>query len=118
LSVARKISTNVSILDSDKRQLLHVSAVFACNFVNYFYTIAADLLESEDIPFEVLKPLIMETANKVIIMEPKYSQTGPAVRFDENVMKKHLDLLKNNKVYQELYMSVSKGIFDFHKKLE
>jgi predicted short-subunit dehydrogenase-like oxidoreductase (DUF2520 family) len=118
LSVARKISTNVSILDSDKRQLLHVSAVFACNFVNYFYTIAADILESEDIPFEVLKPLVMETAQKAITMEPKYSQTGPAVRFDENVMKKHLDLLKNNKVYQELYMSVSKGIFDFHKKLE
>ena len=118
LSIARKISSNVKILNSEKRQILHLSAVFACNFVNYFYTIATDLLESNEILFEVLKPLIIETAQKGITMEPKNAQTGPAVRFDENIIKKHLELLINYKSYQELYMSVSKGIFDFHKNME
>ena len=115
LSIARKISTNVSILNSEKRQILHVSAVFACNFVNYMYTVAADLLESNEIPFEVIRPLIMETAEKVKTVEPRKAQTGPAVRFDKKIMTKHQELLNNNKVYQELYMSLSKGIFEFYK---
>ncbi len=114
LSIARKISTNISVLNSEKRLILHVSAVFACNFVNYMYTVAADLLESNEIPFEVIRPLIMETAEKVMNVEPKKAQTGPAVRFDKNIMEKHQKLL-NNKMYQELYMSLSKGIFEFHK---
>lgn len=118
LSIAKKISNNVTVLNSEKRQILHVSAVFACNFANYFYTIAADLLKSNDIPFDVLRPLIKETSEKVMTMEPENAQTGPAMRFDENIIEKHLELLSNNKAYQELYMSVSKGIFEFHKKLK
>ena len=118
LSVARKISKIVTVLDSEKRQMLHVSAVFACNFVNYFYTIAAELLESKDISFDALRPLIMETAEKVMTMEPGKAQTGPAMRFDKNIMEKHLSLLNSNKDYQELYMSVSKGIFEYHKNLK
>ena len=100
LSIAQKISTNVSVLNSEKRQILHISAVFACNFVNYMYTIASDLLESNDIPFEVIRPLIMETAEKVMTMEPEKAQTGPAMRFDENIIEKHLELLDSNKDYQ------------------
>ena len=118
LSVARKISKIVTVLDFEKRQMLHVSAVFACNFVNYFYTIAAELLESKDISFDALRPLIMETAEKVMTMEPGKAQTGPAMRFDKNIMEKHLSLLNSNKDYQELYMSVSKGIFEYHKNLK
>ena len=116
MSVALKISDTASVLNSEKRQMVHVSAVFACNFVNYFYTIAEDLLKSEDISFDVLRPLIMETAEKVMTMEPKMVQTGPAVRFDNSIIEKHLELLSKNKNYRELYMSVSKGIFEFHKK--
>ena len=118
LSIADKISNTATILNSEKRQMLHVSAVFACNFVNYFYTIAADLLESSGIAFEVLRPLIMETAEKVMNMEPEEAQTGPALRFDKKIMEKHMELLNSNKDYQELYMSVSKGIFEYHKKLK
>ncbi len=117
LAIAQKISKNVSVLNSEKRLILHVSAVFACNFVNYMYTVASDLLKSNEIPFEVIRPLIMETAEKVITIDPEKAQTGPAVRFDEKLINKHIDYLKDNKVYQELYMSLSKGIFDFHKKM-
>jgi predicted short-subunit dehydrogenase-like oxidoreductase (DUF2520 family) len=65
LHIANSISKSVSEINSEKRKLLHISAVFACNFVNHFYTIAAEILKSKDISFDVLKPLILETALKV-----------------------------------------------------
>jgi predicted short-subunit dehydrogenase-like oxidoreductase (DUF2520 family) len=117
-SIAKKISNNASVLNSEERQFLHLSAVFACNFVNYFYTVASDILKEKDIPFDILRPLILETAKKVQEMDPEKVQTGPAVRFDKNIMDKHLTLLNSYEEYRELYMSVSKGIFDYHKKLK
>lgn len=116
IRIAKQISDNVSVVNSEKRKLLHISAVFACNFVNHFYTIAADILKSKDIPFEVLKPLILETAKKVQEMEPEKAQTGPAVRFDENIIKAHLNELNEFVNYQQLYNSISKSIFEYYKK--
>lgn len=117
LAIAKKISKHVEVMNSEKRQVLHVSAVFACNFTNYLYTVTADILESNNIPFEVIRPLIFETAEKVMTMHPNKAQTGPAIRFDENIISKHVTFLNNNKAYKELYMSLSKGIFESHKKL-
>jgi predicted short-subunit dehydrogenase-like oxidoreductase (DUF2520 family) len=115
-NLAREISGSVSVLNSEKRKTLHISAVFACNFVNYFYSVAADILKSKDIPFEVLKPLILETARKVQDIEPEKAQTGPAVRFDENIINEHLNELKAFPEYKQLYMSISKSIFDRYNK--
>jgi predicted short-subunit dehydrogenase-like oxidoreductase (DUF2520 family) len=116
LYVASEISNSVSVLNSEKRIALHISAVFACNFVNHFYTIASDILKSKDISFDVLKPLILETAKKVQEMEPKMAQTGPAIRFDENIINAHLHELNYFGDYQQLYMSVSKSIFEHYNK--
>jgi len=118
IEIACKISENVQVLDSDKRKSLHIAAVFACNFVNHFYTIASDYLASKNIPFEVLRPLILETALKVQEMEPEKSQTGPAIRFDENIISAHLNELEGLDNFAELYKSSSKSIFEFHKKLK
>jgi len=115
--VANGISDSVIILNSEQRKYLHISAVFASNFVNHFYTIAAEILKSKEIPFEVLKPLILETANKVQEMLPEKSQTGPAVRFDENIVFDHLNKLEEFNEYKELYKSISKSIFEHHSKL-
>lgn len=114
--IAEKISGQVSALNSEKRLHLHISAVFACNFVNHFYSEAAQILKTQNISFEVLKPLIMETAMKVREMRPEDAQTGPAVRFDENVIGKHLQALEFNPDIRELYKLVSKSIFEFHQK--
>ena len=114
--LAHRLTDSVQVLNSDKRKLLHVTAVFACNFVNHFYSIAADLSGSENISFDVLKPLIMETALKVQEIDPVEAQTGPAIRFDTNIINDHLDQLKNFPRYQELYNSISKSIFETHKK--
>jgi hypothetical protein len=84
--------------------------------VNYLYTIAADILKSKDISFDVLKPLILETAKKVQEIDPEMAQTGPAVRFDENIIKAHLNELNAFDDYQQLYKSISKSIFEHYKK--
>jgi len=116
LQIARKISGSVTVIDSERRKMLHISAVFACNFVNYFYSVAADILKSTDIPFDVLKPLILETARKVQEMHPEKAQTGPAVRFDENIINSHLNELKAFDDYRQLYNTISKSIFNMYNK--
>ena len=114
--IAQKISKKVSVLNSEKRKSLHIAAVFACNFVNHFYTLAAGYLEAQDIPFDVLHPLIEETARKVQEMPPKEAQTGPAVRFDENIINDHLQQLEQFPELKALYNSISKSIFEHHQK--
>ena len=116
LQIAKTVSKSVTVADSETRKILHISAVFACNFVNHFYTIAAEILKTKNIPFDVLKPLITETAQKVQSTSPENAQTGPAVRFDENIIKAHIQELRNFEDYRQLYMSVSKSIFEHHKK--
>lgn len=116
VKLANQISRGVSVLDSERRKTLHISAVFACNFVNHFYALADQLLNSKNIDFEVLRPLILETAEKVQKLKPKEAQTGPAVRFDENIISSHLKDLGNMENLNELYTLVSKSIFEFHKK--
>lgn len=116
LEIANQVSDSVNVLNSEKRQMLHVSAVFACNFVNHFYTISAEILQKNNISFDVLKPLILETAQKVQEINPEIAQTGPAVRFDKNIIATHLEKLSGFKNYQELYSSISRSIFEHHKK--
>ncbi|SFL10532.1 Rossmann-like and DUF2520 domain-containing protein [Proteiniphilum acetatigenes] len=107
--LAETISGNVHFLSGDKRRILHLAAVFACNFTNHMYTLASEIMSEEEIPFHLLNPLINETAAKVTVMEPKAAQTGPAVRFDEKVMQKHLELLKDP-LKREIYSLLSSSI--------
>ncbi len=93
--LAETISGNVRILSGDKRRVLHLAAVFACNFTNHMYALASQVVEEENLPFHLLNALITETAAKVGLMSPYEAQTGPAVRLDETTMKKHLALLKD-----------------------
>ncbi|HCE59199.1 MAG TPA: DUF2520 domain-containing protein [Prolixibacteraceae bacterium] len=116
LNIAAEISEKVTILDSERRRTLHVSAVFACNFVNHLYHIAGNILKSKAIDFDVLRPLILETALKVQAFEPAEVQTGPAVRFDENIINLHLAELSGMPEYQQLYETISKRIFEQQKK--
>lgn len=107
--VALMLSPNVRILSSDKRKILHLSAVFACNFTNHMYTLAARLLAEQNLPFDCLLPLIDETAAKIHSMPPAEAQTGPAIRYDQNVIEKHINLL-SSKEMKILYEIISKSI--------
>lgn len=109
-TLARTVSDNVRMLSGEKRRYLHLAAVFACNFANHCYALAADVLERHGLDFDVMIPLIEETARKVGTMHPRDAQTGPAVRFDENVIHSQEQLLADNPLVQEVYRLMSRSI--------
>lgn len=109
-SLANKLSQRVIRLSSADRKYLHLAAVWACNFTNYCYTVASDILSEHGIPFDVMLPLINETTEKIQNISPKEAQTGPAVRGDKNVMSQQLELMSDRADLQELYKMLSKGI--------
>ena len=108
--LASLLSPHCIELDSQKRKALHLAAVFACNFSNSLYEIASELLESEGLSFEMLHPLIVETARKASEMPPREAQTGPAQRGDEAVINAQLERLKDEPELFELYRLFTKRI--------
>lgn len=108
-SLAESVSKYVEPMNSEDRKYLHLSAVWACNFVNHCYDVASEVLEKRHIPFNVLLPLIDETAQKVHNLSPKQAQTGPAKRYDQNVIRAQAQLMKPDPLLKDLYerMSVS-----------
>jgi predicted short-subunit dehydrogenase-like oxidoreductase (DUF2520 family) len=110
-AVAQSISKSVYRIDSQQRKALHVSAVFASNFANHMYAIGHDICKEHGIPFDILKPLIAETADKIRTLSPREAQTGPAIRRDQNTIDAHLALLsdQNQKnIYELLTSSIQK----------
>lgn len=107
-SLALSITSHVYETTQHDRERLHVAGVYACNFTNLMYTMAAELLQNTHIPFSALLPLIDETAAKIHALPPRDAQTGPACRGDENVMMHHQDLLDEEK--RLLYRLLSDAI--------
>ena len=102
-------------IDSKQRLSLHVSAVFACNFTNYLFSIAYDICTENKIPFEILFPLIRETIEKIEKNNPSKIQTGPAIRKDMNTIKKHLNFIKS-KNSKKIYSILTEGIISNNGK--
>lgn len=111
--IAQQLSKRCYKIDSEQRKKIHLSAVFACNFTNYMYTIAEELIGETNAPFDILQPLIAETADKIKHLSPAKAQTGPAVRYDTVIIEEHLKMLENRPELQQLYKEISKLI---HKK--
>ncbi|MFK7000397.1 Rossmann-like and DUF2520 domain-containing protein [Flavobacterium oreochromis] len=109
--IARSISNQVFNINSEQRKSLHVSAVFVCNFVNYLYQIGNEICIENKVPFEILQPLIQETANKIKELRPKDAQTGPAKRKDTVTINEHLHFLQND-THKEIYKLLTKSIID------
>ena len=110
-NLASKISKNVMLANDEKRKYIHLTAVFACNFVNHLYARAKEISDSQGIPFDYFLPLIDETTQKIHELEPKLVQTGPAIRNDEKVLKLHESLLTDEeklKIYKTLNESIKK----------
>lgn len=115
-TLAKKLSGKVFNLDSEKRKYLHLTGIFACNFTNHMYTLSKMFLKQIDLPFEVALPLIDETASKVHGLTPEKAQTGPAIRYDENVINKHLSLIEDDNV-KEIYKIISDNIHRISKDI-
>ncbi|GKI22113.1 hypothetical protein CE91St19_15150 [Odoribacter laneus] len=116
--IADKLSSKVYEISSEKRKKLHLAAVLANNFTNHLYHMAGKLLEKEDLDFNLLRPLIFETAHKVMQMIPENAQTGPARRGDTNILNLHKSMLKDNRDIQTLYVLLSQSIQQTYSKKE
>jgi predicted short-subunit dehydrogenase-like oxidoreductase (DUF2520 family) len=114
--VARSISDKVLNISELQRQALHVSAVFVNNFVNQLYQIGNEICLENNISFEVLKPLILETAKKLMTLSPKEAQTGPASRNDKQTIERHLKFLSDEN-QRNIYKILTQSIQDNAQKL-
>jgi predicted short-subunit dehydrogenase-like oxidoreductase (DUF2520 family) len=109
-TLAQSVSNNVYRVDSGQRKILHLAAVFACNFPNYLYEAARLLLQKHALDFDLLRPLILETAQKVQNHLPAAVQTGPAARNDRQTMDAHLALLSAEPELKTVYELLSQQI--------
>jgi predicted short-subunit dehydrogenase-like oxidoreductase (DUF2520 family) len=112
IKLASRITNRVELMNSDSRKYLHLAAVFANNFVNLMATEAYGILEEHSIDGSLIKPLMLETIIRLNDNHPKHMQTGPAKRNDQEVLKKHEELLKSNSKLQSLYRQLSQQIMN------
>ena len=105
-------------INTEQRQMLHLAAVFVNNFTNQFYRIGHEITDIKNINFDILKPLILETAKKVQDVSPYMAQTGPAKRDDQKTIRRHLKLL-DNALHKDIYELLTESIQQTHgrKKL-
>jgi predicted short-subunit dehydrogenase-like oxidoreductase (DUF2520 family) len=112
--LAQQLGAPTYRIDDQQRAQLHVAAVFANNFTNYCYYIAHQLTQEQHIPFELLQPLIVETARKLQDGSPSTLQTGPAIRGDQKTIARHLSLMENED-WKRIYQLLSEQIMDWKK---
>lgn len=116
--LAQNLGSPTKKINSSQRQSLHLAAVFVNNFTNQLYRIGHEITESTSTEFDLLKPLILETANKIQTVSPYMAQTGPAKRNDQKTIKKHLSLLEKQQ-HKDIYKLLTNSILQTHgrKKL-
>ena len=115
-SVANELSPRVYHYDSAQRLSLHLAAVFACNFSNYCYDMAKQILDAQNADFALLYPLMLETAQKATQADPKIMQTGPAMRGDTAIINMHQAMLQHSERGDllNIYQSMSEQILKRH----
>ncbi len=107
--IGNSVSDDVNFINSQQRKSLHVAAVFVSNFANHLYFIGEQICKESEIPFDILKPLIKETAEKIYHLDPKSAQTGPAIRGDQNTIDAHLKFIENDD-YKKIYSLLTESI--------
>ena len=117
LQLANELSQRVYQYNSAQRLSLHLAAVFACNFSNYCYDMAKQIVDAKQVDFSLLYPLIIETAQKALQAEPRNMQTGPAMRGDQNIIAMHAQMLKQDQRpdLEAVYHLLSEQILKRHQ---
>jgi predicted short-subunit dehydrogenase-like oxidoreductase (DUF2520 family) len=114
-TLAESIGGEVHFVDDEQRRMLHLSAVFACNFTNHMLTLSKNVALQAGFPFDILASLINETFSKAIDSGPENSQTGPAMRNDQNTIEKHLELLSFSPEMQKIYNDMTLSIIEYYR---
>lgn len=110
--LAELLSNRIYVLTSEQRKTLHLAAVFANNFANLMFEFSEELLAKAEIDHSILHPLILETANKVLMQSASKSQTGPASRGDIETIKAHQDLMGDDGIYRKVYDLLTTEIYN------
>ena len=113
--LARIISTEVFNAGFEERRMIHLAAVFVCNFVNHLYSAGGEIAGRTTLPFTVLEPLMRETLAKAIEIGPAEAQTGPAARNDLNTIEKQLELLRSSPQLEKVYRVLTESIIKSRK---
>jgi len=108
-TLAHHISEQVYEISFQQRRSLHLAAVFVNNFTNHLYQIGNRICEENKVSFDILEPLILETAHKIKDLSPHDAQTGPAKRGDKRTIKQHMEVLGNSG-YRKIYELLSQSI--------
>ncbi len=111
-ALAERVSNKVYVLSSEQRKMLHLAAVFANNFANLMFEFSDELLENAEIDRRILHPLILETANKILMQKASESQTGPASRGDIDTIRMHREILGKDNIYRTVYDLLTTEIYN------
>jgi predicted short-subunit dehydrogenase-like oxidoreductase (DUF2520 family) len=114
-TLAEAIGGKVHFIETEQRRMIHLAAIFACNFTNHMLTLGKELASKAELSFEFLTPLIKETIAKALECGPENSQTGPAVRHDKNTIEKHLELLSFSQDFRKVYNDMTESIIKYYK---
>ena len=109
VNLGNDLSEQVIKMSSEKREKLHIAAVFASNFTNHMFSIADSILAEAHIDFKLLLPLINQTVKKISQNKPSIMQTGPAKRKDQRIIQNHINKL-SNKELKGIYQIISNSI--------
>jgi predicted short-subunit dehydrogenase-like oxidoreductase (DUF2520 family) len=114
--LASSIGGKARYVNTEQRLMIHLAAVFICNFTNHMLTAGKQVSEKAGVPFEIFLPLLKETVSKAMDIGPEKSQTGPAVRNDKNTIDKHMELLSFSPEMKKIYKEITLSIINFHNK--
>jgi predicted short-subunit dehydrogenase-like oxidoreductase (DUF2520 family) len=115
--LAASIGGKSYFVSTEQRIMIHLAAVFICNFTNHMLTSGKQIAEKAGVPFEIFFPLLRETISKAIDIGPEKSQTGPAVRNDQNTIERHMDLLSFSPELRKIYREITMSIINYNNKL-
>ena len=115
--LAALIGAKTYFLSTEQKVMLHLAAVFICNFTNHMLTGGKMIADKAGVPFEILFPLLKETVSKAMDIGPEKSQTGPAIRNDQNTIEKHMELLSFSPELKKIYRETTMAIIKYHNKL-
>lgn len=109
-SIAAQLSNSVHTVNELQRQYIHIAAVFANNFTNHLYELAENILSSQNLSLDLLRPLMAQSAENVQQFSPSKLQTGPAARKDFFTIEAHLKLLSSDEEMTKVYRIITESI--------
>ena len=100
----------------ENRKIMHMAASMSNNFIHHLLHIVHQILDKYQLPPELLVPLLNETIQNINWDKLSETQTGPAVRGDQKTIQNHLNVLRDNHVWKDLYESITHSIMQTHSE--